>query len=163
MIGSALMRPSFLLMISVAIGCGSSGGGSGEPQNGNAMVVFNTRTEVMDVGAAIADSADPTKMIVQLGSDHVTCSLDLAHGNSFPPQGSYIYFQFDKTTPGTDTMASMVTVDFSGSQININEGSGTAHVTAIDTRVTGDLTFTKTDGPGAPINASGTFDVKKCF
>jgi hypothetical protein len=58
------------------VGCGSSGGG-GEPQHGNAMVVFNTRTEIMDVGAAIADTQDPTKMIVQLGSDHVTCSMDL--------------------------------------------------------------------------------------
>jgi hypothetical protein len=159
------MKHSWICLVigSVGVGCGSSSGGGGEPQNGTAMVAFNTRTELMDVGAAIADKQDPTKMIVQLGTAHVTCSMDLLHGNSFPPQGSYIYFQFDNMTPGTDTMASFGTVDFVGSHININVGPGTAHVTAIDTRVTGDLTFSTNDGPGAPITASGTFDVKKCF
>jgi hypothetical protein len=117
----------------------------------------------MDVGAAIADTQDPTKMIVQLGSDHVTCSMDLLHGMSFPPQGSYIYFEFDRMTPGTDAMANFGTVDFAGNKINIDQGQGTAHVTAIDSRVTGDLTYSSPNGTGGPITASGTFDVKKCF
>lgn len=153
------MKYAWILLC--AVGCGSSGGG-GEPQLGDAMVVNAGKTVMLATGSAIQDSMDSTKMDIQLGSDHVTCTSDIY--NKFPGQGTFVYLSVDKTTPGSNAMQEIDIITDAGNNINIVGGPGTATVASIDTRVMGNLSFTYTDTQtSTTIAVSGNFDVKKCF
>lgn len=152
------MRHAWLLLL--AIGCGSSGGG-GEPQHGTASAQYGTTTHAMTVGAAILDPNVAGNMIVELGNDNVSCGVDL--DNEFPPSGLYVYFSVSKTTPGTDANATVTVISSSGNNIDADTSNGTVTVDAIDTRVTGSVTFSSSTQTVSTITATGTFDVKKCF
>jgi hypothetical protein len=150
------------LAIALAIGCGGSSGGGGEPQLGNAMVVYNGQTIQFDVGSAVLDTNNPANMLVQIGSDHVTCSTDLDKAS--PGQGTYAYFSANKTTPGANPSQDITVIQISSNHLAFDLGQGSQTITSIDTRVMGSLTFTFTDTQSnVSINVSGTFDVKKCF
>jgi len=153
------MKHAWILLC--AVGCGTSGGGGGEPQLGDAMVVNGGKAIMLPTGSAIQDSMDSTKMAIQLGSDHLTCSSDVY--NKFPGSGTYVYLSVDKTTPGSNAMQEIDVITISGNHIDITGGPGTATVASIDTRVMGSLSATFTDAMSNTITVSGNFDVKKCF
>ncbi len=138
--------------------CGSSH--SGEPQMGTATVQYGSTTRMMTTGSAIMDTQTPGNMIIQLGDDGVSCSTNL--NQSLDLSGMFATMSVSSSAPGTNPNADITVIYAANNNINIEGASGMVTVDAIDTRVTGSVTFTTTGSAGT-ISATGTFDVKKCF
>jgi hypothetical protein len=158
------MRLTWLSFGLLAIGCGTSTP-AGTPQNGNATLQYSGATSKLTAGSAIMDTnsgSSAPMMLVQLGTDAVTCDVDLT-GQTFPPQGKYVYFDVDPTTPMAYTDATVGVVSSSSNNIDVAESSGMVTVTSIDTRVMGSVTFNDTTQEAGAIAVTGTFDVEKCF
>lgn len=143
-----------------AIGCGTSGGG--EPLMGNVAIQVGSKMPDLTTGSAIKDKDDSTKMIVQLGTDHVDCKTDL-NGSFFAEGGTYVFFAEDASTPGTDANATVNVETVNGNMIDVLLSDGTVTISTIDTRVTGSINFTATDQNLGAVSVSGNFDVKRCF
>lgn len=152
------MRHAWVLLF--AIGCGTSGGG--EPLMGNVAIQVGSAMPDLTTGSAIRDKDDASKMIVQLGTDHVDCQTDL--NSSFQISGgTYVFFAEDAATPGTDANATVNIEKVSGNMIDVLVSDGMVTISTIDTRVTGTITFTGTDQTLGAVSVSGNFDVKRCF
>ena len=143
-----------------AIGCGTSGGG--EPLMGNVAIQVGSSMPDLTTGSAIQDKDDATKMIVQLGTDHVDCKTDL-NSSFFAEGGTYVFFAENAATPGTDSSATVNIEKVSGNMIDVLSANGTVTISTIDTRVTGTIMFTGTDQTLGAVSVSGNFDVKRCF
>src|SRR5579871_2183521 len=134
------MRLAWLVLAFVAFGCGTSTP-AGTPQNGNATLQYGSSTQDLTVGSAIMDtSATPVQMLVQLGTDAVTCNTNLL-GQSFPPHGEYVYFDVDPTIPMSYPTEGVGVISSTNNNIALDESTGMVTVTAIDTRVMGTVTF----------------------
>ena len=153
------MKHAWILLF--AIGCGGGGGG-GEPLMGNVAVQYGTAMPDMTTGSAVQSHDNPMQMVIQIGSDHVDCSTDLS-GTFFTEQGTYVFFNADKTMPSTNAQADITVENVSGNHIDLNGATGTVTISTIDTRVTGSVMLTTTDSMVGTITATGNFDVKRCF
>jgi hypothetical protein len=140
------------------VACGTSGGG-GEPAHGNAVAQYGTAMDAMTVGSAIL--GDPSTMVIQLGSDHVSCSTNLT-GSLILPSGLYAYFGVPPT-PGSNVASDVFVEHSTGNHLDIDGGGGTVTISSIDTRVMGTIAFMSTDSMSNAVSITGTFDVKKCF
>jgi len=149
------MRIAILTIFVMA--CTSSSGPSGDPQNGDATIVIGGTTGKLVVGSAIADASMPGNMIVQLGTSGVTCTTDLNSSES-PLQGQFAYFSVSSSGPGVYSEVQIGLISDRGNSVAFDEGTGSVEIDSIDTRVTGQVTYT----PGGNA-ANGTFDVEKCF
>jgi hypothetical protein len=158
------MRLTWLAFGVLAIGCGTSTP-AGTPQNGNATLQYGSATSKLTAGSAIMDTSSGSSspmMLVQLGTDGVTCDIDLT-GQMFPPQGKYVYFDVDPATPMAYPDANVGVISSSSNNLDVAESSGTVTVTSIDTRVMGSVTFNYSTQEAGAIAVTGTFDVEKCF
>jgi hypothetical protein len=142
----------------VLAACTSSKGG--EPQMGTASATYGTTTKTLATGAAIKDVDAAGNMLVQLGDGGVDCSTNL--NASFPPEGMYVTMSVDMTNPGMYATAPIQVMRSTGNHIDAEISDGMVTIDAIDTRVSGSVTFSVTGSDGT-VSAMGTFDVKKCF
>lgn len=140
-------------------------GPSGEPMKGSVEFTYGTSKPKLQFGAAVASKDNPGQMVVQMGDDNLDCGTDLADtGITFnPPQGTYVYFLVDATTPGTDANAFVSVQRSSSNSVSINEASGSVTIDTVMPRVTGSLTMMTTDMDIGDIAVSGNFDIKRCF
>ena len=140
-------------------------GPSGEPMKGSVAFTYGTSKPKLAFGAAVASKDTPGQMVVQMGDDNLDCGTDLADsGITFnPPEGTYVYFLVDATTPGTNASAAISVQKSSSNNININESTGSVTIDTVMPRVTGSLTFDTTDQTIGDISVSGNFDIKRCF
>lgn len=152
------MRYAWLLLF--AIGCGTSGGG--EPLMGDVAIQYGSSMPDLTTGSAIQSKSDPTKMVVQLGTDHVDCKTDL-DSSFFAEGGTYVFFLEDSATPGTDAQAVVNVENVTGNNINVLSATGSVTISTIDTRVTGTVMLTASDMSIGMVTVNGNFDVKRCF
>lgn len=151
------MRACFL--VSILIGCGSSG----DPIKGDVAINYGGDSPDLKVGSVVEDQNDPTKMVVQVGTQDVDCSTYLDVFISFNlPSGTFLYFNVDKV-PGAYPTASVSAMHNSSNNIKINSGTGMVTIDTIAPRVTGGVTFDTNDQDVGAITASGSFDVVRCF
>jgi hypothetical protein len=159
------MRLTWLGFVIFAIGCGTSTP-AGTPQNGDATLQYGSTTQDLTVGSAILDpnggGSGVAAMLVQLGTDGVTCDVNLV-GPTFPPHGEYVYFDVDPTTPMDYAEALVSVISSTNNNLSLDESNGTVSITSIDTRVMGTVTFNSSTDEAGAIVATGTFDVEKCF
>ena len=151
------MRVAILGIGTVVMMACSSSGSTGDPQNGNATVVIGGATGKLVVGSAIADTSTPGNMIVQLGTDGVTCSTDLGSSGGLTA-GQFAYFSVSAGGPGVFSDVQINLASERGNDISFDSGMGSVEIDTITTRVTGQITY----APGGTA-ANGTFDVEKCF
>lgn len=130
---------------------------------GDVTVMYGTASPKLVVGSAVVDKNTPGHMLVQLGTDNVDCSTFINGIEIGFPEGTYVYFSADASTPGTDPQAYVDVMKSAGNNVNIDSAAGSVTIATIDTRVTGSLTWTTTDDKVGTISVSGGFDVKRCF
>jgi hypothetical protein len=129
---------------------------SGEPIEGSVTIHLGSKTITPEVGAAIKDFNDPTKLLVLIGTEAIDCKTN----EQSPIKGTMLLFSI---TPETGPQQGFVSVAFTNaSGGHLNGSSGDVTIDSIDTRVKGSVTFDTTDDEEGPITASGTFDVIKC-
>ena len=143
------------------IGCG---GTSGEPIRGDVTIHYGTGAPKLAVGTVVQNKATPAEMVVQIGTDNVDCGTYLDNFLSFSnPEGTFVYFSVDKTTPGPVAQAAVSVMKSNGHDTSINEASGMVTIDAIGPRVTGTVAFMTTDSTVGMIAVSGSFDVLSCL
>lgn len=130
---------------------------------GDVTVHYGSSTPKMEFGTAVVAEDNPNQMLVQFGSGGVDCGTYLDVFLDFDlPHGTFIYFVVDQA-PGMHAQTSISAMKSTSNSININGGTGSVTIDAIEPTVTGRVTFSTTDDEAGAITADGTFDVKRCF
>jgi hypothetical protein len=157
------MRHAWWLLALVAIGCSSSSGAKGEPQNGDVMLTVGGDMPDLADGAAIPDRSMPGNLVIELGTASVNCSIDITAPAFSVASGDYVWFSVSQTALATNTTNQVTVMKVSGTSLTADSTSGTVTTTALGARVTGSVTFANVFSTSlGAITLSGNFDVKNC-
>jgi hypothetical protein len=145
-----------LALAVLAAGCGDSD--RDEPIDGTVAVTIASETIPLEVGAAIQDATDPTRVFVILGTQGLSCATTVT---SRLAGGTYLTFTIDPT-PGTQAgfVSVIRVIDSSG---DLDGSSGQIVIDGVADRVTGSVTLGAIEDEAGLISAAGTFDVIRCF
>jgi hypothetical protein len=142
----------------VVLGCGSSSP-PGEPLVSGSISASYAGSAFMP-GYGFATTY-MNSGVLGFGVDNVHCGTE---SSPLPPSGNGLIVQLPAIAVGTYSSALIQVFHDSGGDFMSHGSTGTVDLTAVDTTVTGTITFSFTDSQdGQTYSANGTFEVVNCM